>query len=141
MTRLPLYLKRALWAAQIAAPSRYATQHRLRSGRGVRLLRRCATKNEGGTEGEAVFSSAPRHGGGGGGGGGGGSGSDGARGGPASSSSGAAVRLALESLDLAVRSSSSVLLEAVFAAVGTLLWPGTGTWLLHAVGSAVVWLV
>lgn len=45
-----------------------------------------------------------------------------------------------QSLELAVKSACAVPLEAVFSAVGSFLWPGTGTWLLGALGACVVWL-
>jgi hypothetical protein len=70
-----------------------------------------------------------------------GDGSGGGGGSDARAPSGALLRLAYETLDLALRSSSSVLVEAVFAAVGSFLWPGTGTWVLAALGASAVWVV
>jgi hypothetical protein len=62
-------------------------------------------------------------------------------GGGGGSSARGASRLVYESLDLAVRCGSSVVLESVCCAVGTFLWPGHGTWLLGALGSTLAWLV
>lgn len=50
-------------------------------------------------------------------------------------------RLLLQSLDMALRSGSSVVLEALFSATGTFLMPGTGTWMLGAVGATVAWIL
>lgn len=82
-------------------------------------------------------------------GGAGGAGGDADKGGAAGSvtssrggsSARGASRLVYESLDLAVRCGSSVVLESVCCAVGTFLWPGHGTWLLGALGSTLAWLV
>ena len=46
-----------------------------------------------------------------------------------------------DSVELLVRSGSSVVLESVFAATGTMLWPGWGTSVFSVVGSVVCWLI
>ena len=46
-----------------------------------------------------------------------------------------------DSVELFVRSGSSVVLESIFAATGTMLLPGLGTTLFSVVGSVVCWVI
>lgn len=46
-----------------------------------------------------------------------------------------------ESLELAVRCSSAVLVEAAAAACGTFVWPGVGTFVFDLLGGLAVWVV
>ena len=46
-----------------------------------------------------------------------------------------------DSVELLVRSSSSVVLESLFAATGTMLMPGVGTSIFAVVGSVLCWLI